>query len=190
VRIDVEATRRPIEMLLAGKLDLAIISSTVNDRRLVSRPLFSDELVVIASRRHRFAQQTHVKIAEMRDETLFIYPPREESRVLQDVLLPAGAAPARIEEVTLTEAITELVKAGLGVAVLARWAVQPLVDAGTLVARPLTARGLRREWRAVMPKDLAGIDYVREFIDLLQKHAPTARSGEAKLVKTAPLIRA
>ena len=188
VRIDVEATRRPIEMLLAGKLDLAIISSTVNDRRLVSRPLFSDELVVIASRRHRFAQQTHVKIAEMRDETLYIYPPREESRVLQDVLLPAGAAPARIEEVTLTEAITELVKAGLGVAVLARWAVQPLVDAGTLVARPLTARGLRREWRAVMPKDLAGIDYVREFIDLLQKHAPVSRSAETKLVKTATRI--
>jgi len=185
VRIDVEATRRPIEMLLAGKLDLAIISSTVNDRRLVSRPLFSDELVVIASRRHRFAQQTHVKIAEMRDETLYIYPPREESRVLQDVLLPAGAAPARIEEVTLTEAITELVKAGLGVAVLARWAVQPLVDAGTLVARPLTARGLRREWRAVMPKDLASIDYVREFIDLLQKHAPVSRSAQPKLVKAA-----
>jgi LysR family transcriptional regulator for metE and metH len=185
VRIDVEATRRPIEMLLAGKLDLAIISSAVSDRRLVSRPLFSDELVVIASRRHRFAQQTHVKIAEMRDETLFIYPPREESRVLQDVLLPAGAAPARIEEVTLTEAITELVKAGLGVAVLARWAVQPLIDAGTLVARPLTARGLRREWRAVMPKDLASIDYVREFIDLLQKRAPMAPSPEPKLVKTA-----
>jgi LysR family transcriptional regulator, regulator for metE and metH len=185
VRIDVEATRRPLEMLLAGKLDLAIISSTVNDRRLVSRPLFSDELVVIASRRHRFAQQTHVKIAEMRDETLYIYPPRDESRVLQEVLLPAGAAPARIEEVTLTEAITELVKAGLGVAVLARWAVQPLVDAGTLVARPLTARGLRREWRAVMQKDLAGIDYVREFIELLQKHAPVSRSAQPKLVKAA-----
>ena len=108
--------------------------------------------------------------------------------MLQDVLLPAGAAPARIEEVTLTEAITELVKAGLGVAVLARWAVQPLVDAGTLVARPLTARGLRREWRAVMPKDLASIDYVREFIDLLQKHAPASRRAEPKLVKAATRI--
>jgi len=37
------------------------------------------------------------------------------------VLIPAGAMPARVEAVQLTEAITELVKAGLGVAILARW---------------------------------------------------------------------
>ena len=129
--------------------------------------------MVMSSRHHRFAQQTHVRLSEMRDETLFVYPPKEESRVLQEVLLPAGAVPARIEEVLLTEAITELVKAGLGVAVLAPWSVRPLLDAGTIVARPLTARGLHREWRATMPKDLARVDYVREFIDLLEKNAPT-----------------
>src|SRR6185295_7521630 len=169
VRIDVEATRRPIEMLLAGKIDLAIMSSAVADRRLVSRKVFEDELVLVAAPDHRFAQQPHVRLAELRDETLFIYPPRDESRVLQDVLLPAGISP-RIEEVQLTEAITELVKAGLGVAVLARWAVQPLVESGALLARSLTARGLRRQWRAVMPRDLARVDYVTAFIDLLEKH--------------------
>jgi hypothetical protein len=26
-----------------------------------------------------------------------------------------------------------------------------------------------------MPKDLAQVDYVREFVDLLEKNAPTAR---------------
>ena len=184
VRIDVEATRAPIAMLLAGKIDLAIVSSAVTDRRLVSRKVFEDEVVLIAARHHRFAQQPHVRISEMRDETLFIYPPREESRVLQEVLLPAGVSP-RIEEVQLTEAITELVKAGLGVAFLARWAVQPLIDAGTIVARPLTARGLHREWRAVMPKDLARADYVLEFIDLLEKHAPTGRSTKAPRLVSA-----
>jgi len=185
VRIDVEATRRPIEMLLAGRIDLAIMSSTVTDRRLVSRKVFDDELVLIAAIDHRFAQLSHVRLTELRDETLYIYPPRDESRVLQEVLLPAGISPARIEEVQLTEAITELVKAGLGVAVLARWAVQPLVDAGAILARPLTARGLHRHWRAVMPRDLARADYVMEFIDLLEKHAPTARSSKAPRLVSA-----
>jgi len=177
VRIDVGATGRPLEMLLAGKLDLAIMSSPVRDRRLVSRPVFDDELVVVAARDHRFAKQTHVRLSDLRDETLYVYPPKEESRVLQEVLVPSSHAPARVEEVMLTESIAELVKAGLGVSVLARWAVQPLVDAGSIVSRPLTARGLRREWRAVMPKDLAGADYIGEFIELLGKHAPTARAS-------------
>ena len=177
VRIDVAATGRPLDMLLAGKLDLAIMSSPVRDRRLVSRPVFDDELVVVAARDHRFAKQTHVRLSDLRDETLYVYPPKDESRVLQEVLVPSGHVPARVEEVMLTESIAELVKAGLGVSVLARWAVQPLVDAGSIVSRPLTARGLRREWRAVMPKDLAGADYIGEFIELLGKHAPTARAS-------------
>jgi LysR family transcriptional regulator for metE and metH len=181
VRIDVGATGRPVENLIAGKIDLAIVSSPVTDRRLVTRPVFADELKVMASRHHRFAQQTHVKLSEMRDETLFLYPPKEESTVLQEVLMPAGAVPARIEEVLLTEAITELVKAGLGVAVLAPWSVQPLLDAGAIVARPLTARGMHREWCAAMPKALAQVDYVREFIDLLEKNAPTARNAKPRL---------
>jgi LysR family transcriptional regulator, regulator for metE and metH len=180
VRIDVDATHHPVEMLLAGKIDIGIISSEVNDRRLVVRQVFEDEVVLIASKRHRFAQQTHVKVTDLRDETLFVYPPREESRVLQEVLLPAGVAPARVDEVMLTEAIAELVKAGLGVAFLARWAVQPLIDAGTVVARPLTARGLHRTWRAVMPKDLAAVDYVAAFVELLQSHAPSIRAARPR----------
>ena len=150
VRIDVGATHHPVEMILAGKVDLGLMSTPVRDRRLASRRVFDDELVVIAAPHHRFARQARVRLSQMRDETLFIYPPKEESGPLQNVLLPAGAAPARIEEVQLTEAITELVKAGLGVAILARWAVQPLIDAGAIVGRSLPARGMQRVWSAGM----------------------------------------
>jgi LysR family transcriptional regulator for metE and metH len=188
VRIDVAATHRPVEMLLTGKIDLGLMSTPVRDRRLVSRRVFDDELVLIASVHHRFAQQARVRLAQMRDETLFVYPPKEESGPLQNVLLPAGAAPARVEEVQLTEAITELVKAGLGVAILARWAVQPLIDAGSVIGRALPARGMHRVWSAVMPRDLAGVDYINAFIDLLEKHAPTARSGKPAAV--APVAQA
>jgi LysR family transcriptional regulator for metE and metH len=185
VRIDVEATHHPVAMLLAGKIDLGLMSTPVRDRRLVSRRVFDDELVVIASKHHRFAQQGRLRLEQMRDETLFVYPPKAESGPLQNVLIPAGAVPARVEEVQLTEAITELVKAGLGVAILARWAVQPLIDAGAVVARSLPARGMHRVWSAVMPKDLARTDYVNEFIDLLERHAPTTRRGTPAAVPSA-----
>jgi LysR family transcriptional regulator for metE and metH len=187
VRIDVGATHHPVEMILAGKVDLGLMSTPVRDRRLASRRVFDDELVVIAAPHHRFARQARVRLSQMRDETLFIYPPKEESGPLQNVLLPAGAAPARIEEVQLTEAITELVKAGLGVAILARWAVQPLIDAGAIVGRSLPARGMHRVWSAVMRKDLASTDYVNEFIDLLEAHAPTTRKGSPAMI--APVAR-
>ncbi len=186
VRIDVEATHRPLEALLAGRIELGLMSTPVRDRRLISRRVFDDELVLIASPQHRFARQARVRLAQMRDETLFIYPPREESGPLQKVLIPAGAVPARIEQVQLTEAITELVKAGLGVAILARWAVQPLIDAGAVVGRSLPARGMRRVWSAVMPKDLERVDYVRAFIDLLETHAPTDRKApSARIARRA-----
>jgi LysR family transcriptional regulator, regulator for metE and metH len=185
VRIDVDATHHPVEMLLAGKIEIGIVSSPIKDRRLAVTPVFEDEVVLIASKRHRFAQQTHVKVADLRDETLFVYPPREESTVLQKVLLPAGVSPARVDEVMLTEAILELVKAGLGVSFLARWAVQPMIDAGAIVARPLTARGLHRVWSAAMPKDLASVDYVAAFVNLLQAHAPSARVDRPRVVSRA-----
>ena len=172
VRIDVDATRTPVDTLLAGKVDVALMSTPVRDRRLTSTPIFDDEVVVIAAPTHPFARKTYVKVADMHGETLLLYPPKEESLILNQVLLPAGAVPGRIDEIQLTEAIIELVKAGLGVSVIARWAVEPVVKSGALVARPLGARGQHRRWSAVMPKDLAKADFVREFINLLVEYAP------------------
>ncbi len=180
LRIDIDATQDPLSKLLAGKLDLAIVSSPIRDRRLAHRPVFDDELVVILRPDDPLAGRRYIRASDLAQKTLLIYPPQRESRVLNEVLLPAGVTP-RVEEVPLTEAMTEMVRAGLGVAVLARWAVQPLLDRGELVGRPLTARGLRRQWSAVTPKDLARTDYVREFIDLLSKHGPTLSSRPARL---------
>lgn len=182
VRIDIDATQDPFPRLLAGTLDLAIVSSPLRDRRLTRRLVFDDELVVIVRPDHALARRRYVRPVDLAQETLFIYPPQRESRVLNEVLLPAGVTP-HVEEVPLTEAMTEMVRAGLGVAVLARWAVQPLLNRGLIAGRPLTARGLRRQWSAVTPKDLASVDHVREFIDLLARHAPT---GSSPPVKSGP----
>ena len=88
-------------MLLAGKLDLAIMSTSGTR----PPPGIAPGLRRRAGRRSRARtiasrKQTHVRLSDLRDETLYVYPPKEESRVLQEVLVPSGHVPARVEEVS------------------------------------------------------------------------------------------
>jgi LysR family transcriptional regulator for metE and metH len=186
VRIDAEATSRPLAVLLAGKLDLALMLSSVKDRRLAATPLFRDELVVVVPPKHRFASQPYVRPSQLADESMFIYSARENSYVFQRLLSPAGIVPRRLQQVQLTEAILELVRAGLGVSVLARWAVQPYLDRRSVVGVRLTPRGFYRNWTAVVPRALAATPYVAEFLRLIAAHVPVER----KDVTRRPVLRA
>lgn len=58
-------------------------------------------------------------------------------------------------------------KAGLGVAALAHWAVRPHLEAGTVVALPLPGRSLLQRWNAVMLRQCVGVPILRDFVELL-----------------------
>lgn len=176
VRIAVEATRRPLEALLEGAIDLAVVTSSVSDKRLIATPLFDDELVAVVAPSHPFAKRASVDPQDFADEHLIIYSAdRADSYTFSRILTPAGVEPARISQVPLTEAILELVKAGLGVSVMARWAVEPAIRSGEVRAVRVTRRGVFRSWTAVTLKDRAEPKWQREFIALLARRALPAR---------------
>ncbi len=180
VHIDAEATKNPLTSLLSGSLDLAIMSTPVRNRHLVSVDLFEDEMMLLVAATHPLASQPAVRLSEFRDLTMFTYSPREENAFISETLRQAGVTPAAVHSVQITEALIELVRAGLGVAVLARWAVQPHVEAGRgLRAVPITGRGLFRQWRAVVPRRIAECEYVAEMIRLVIAHAPADRTRQA-----------
>jgi LysR family transcriptional regulator for metE and metH len=168
VRIVAEATRRPVEALLDGRLDLAITSSIARNKKLLFKPLFKDEIVVIVSPDHPLASRPFVSASDFASEHLLIYAvPKEELGIYQKVLIPAGVSPKHVSKVELTEAIIEMVKAGLGIGAMARWAITPQLKAGTLRALPLTARGFHRRWNAAMIRQKATPTYVSRFVELL-----------------------
>lgn len=176
VRIVVEATFDPFQALLEGNLDLAIVHAPVHHRMLTYQPLFQDEMVVIVGRNHPLARQTHFPLQAFAEETLLVYPPRERSRILKDVLNPAGIVPRCIQEVQLTEAVIELVKAGAGVSVLAKWAVAPQIRSGEVRALRVTKDGWHRTWSAATHRQRAHRTVVQDFVDVLIKHPLTAAS--------------
>ena len=148
VSIDADSTHKAIDALLAGKLDVAIVSSPPKLRNLVLSPICDDEMVLVMAPEHPMAHARYVRPRDLATETIIIYPPREDSTLLQKFLIPAAVEPKDILEIPLTEAMIEMVVAGLGVALLARWAIAPHLKTGRLTARPFTARGLRRTWYA------------------------------------------
>jgi LysR family transcriptional regulator for metE and metH len=169
-QLEIEATDNPFEALLEGKLDLAIVCTPIRDRRIRYTPLFEDEMVVIVPPEHRLAGKSYVAAADLADETLFLIPPKEDSLVLMNVLAPAGVSPRRVQQVTLTEAIIEMVSGGLGVAALPKWAVAPQLASGDLIGLPLTEQGFRRTWSAAQLRNKHAPAYLEEFIRLLREH--------------------
>jgi LysR family transcriptional regulator for metE and metH len=174
VQIDPDSTLDPIGRLVDGRIDLALVSTAVHNPRLSVTPLFEDEHVLVVPPTHRLAKQRWVRLAEFREECLLTYTGAEASAFLTRVLRPAGVVPAHVETVKLTEVALEMVRAGLGVAVLARWAVEPCVRIGALRALRVTPDGWFKHWQAVVPRHQAEAEHLQEFMRLVTTHTPAA----------------
>jgi LysR family transcriptional regulator for metE and metH len=183
----VEATRNPHRALLDGKIDLALVSSPVRNNKLIYKPLFRDELVVILSKDHHLNARSFIKPEDFLTEHLILYTKPEEHYAVNQVLVPAGVSPKRVSNVQLTEAIVEMVKAGVGVGILSRWTVAPQLDAGIIRALPLTRNGLFRDWSAAMQKHKATPAYLTAFLKLLANNSVLVMKTENKRGKATKL---
>jgi LysR family transcriptional regulator for metE and metH len=191
-RIVADATRRPLAALLDGELDVAIVRLPVRDRRLRVTPLFTDEILALVSPGHPWAARPYVVAEDFAQEHYIGYTVTPaESHFFQELFVPAGVAPRQVSAIQLTEAIVELVKGGVGVAALARWAVEPHVREGTLCAVRITKAGLWREWGAVRRAARGAPKHVTTFVDVLRAQLARGPAGvAARLVSALPIHQA
>jgi LysR family transcriptional regulator for metE and metH len=181
VRIVIEATRAPIAALLRGELELAVVSSKVRDRQLVAERLFDDEWVVILPSMHALRKLPYVSAIDLRQETVFTHDgtPQDAER-LRERLAAERAPMPKIQLIPLTEAIVELVRAGLGVGLVSRWAVAPHEASGQIVTRRFTKAGMKERWSAVYNRhDAERRPVLARFAELLRATPPTS-SGRAR----------
>ena len=186
-QLAIEATHSPFEPLLEGKLDLAIVSEPIRNRKIRYTPLFNDEVVIVVPPAHRFAGQAFVAPQDFAEENFIIFPPKEDSTVLMKYIVAAGVSPRKVTEVMLTDTIIEMVKGGLGVTALAKWAVAPELGARALVGLSLTQQGFHRTWWAAQLRDKRTPPYVEEFIRLLIEHPIPQSVAPRKLAPKARL---
>jgi LysR family transcriptional regulator for metE and metH len=183
VQIRLEAAREPVAALLRGELELAVVSSPVRDRQLVVVPLFDDEWTVICAPGHALARRPYVTAVELGRERLFAHDaPRSDVERLRALIASERAAMPDVRLVPLTDALVELVKAGLGIGLVSSWAVAPYVARGDVVTRRLTRAGLRERWVAAYRSDAAGSLPLARFAELVREVSarPSPRRRRAR----------
>jgi LysR family transcriptional regulator for metE and metH len=160
-------TRKPLPALLNNELEVAIVYQPTPDRRVKMTDLFDDELVAVTAAGHPLADREYLRPKDFSTENLFSYTSLATNFLYLKVLRPAGICPKEVSEIPLTEAMLELIKAGLGIAALARRAVQPYLARGEFRAIPITARGLFRKWYAATRNTRIQLDPLKSFIEAL-----------------------
>ena len=166
IRIVIEATQRAKAALEAGEVDAAILQSSGVDPRVEYWPLFRDELQLVIGPSHRLAGRKYVQPADLGAETLLLHHvPSGKYAVVEEFFAPAKAYPRQLRQVLLTEAIVEMVRAGMGVSVLSRWLIEPHLRERKLTAIGLGPRGVWRHWRLAAVKGHA----LRVHIEQLAK---------------------
>lgn len=141
-------TPETMERLEEGLVDLAICLRPSDVTRLEYRSLFEDELVFVVSTLHPWKSQPP-KPRDLADET-FIVSSRNSltGALINDYFLKLGVRPRSLMELGSPEAVKELAKLGIGVAITAAWTAREDIKMGRLVTTPLPKGKIVRRWIA------------------------------------------
>jgi len=176
--IAIECTADPIAALLADEIDLALVSEAPvsRSRRLVDRPLFSDEIVFVMAASHRLASRGSLTRADLQGVSLFTSraPTRDMGWFLKPLAGAKGEPPLNYQVIPLTEAVVDFARAGLGVGVLSEWVAEPHLRRGDVVARRLASGPIRRPWRLVWRKEVESA--ALPLLKVLQQATPRVLS--------------
>ena len=147
IEINIEATKEPFQYLMEGKIDFAIVSSESAKDTINFEPLITDEMVVIISKDNKLCSYNNLELTNLKEQNLILYDiPEKKNYVLTNILDNNTSLVRSIQKVQLTEAIIQLVKANLGITIMAKWAVEIFLEDEQLKFIPLKGKQGKRDW--------------------------------------------
>jgi DNA-binding transcriptional LysR family regulator len=163
VSVQTEHSEQIAQMVLADEVQVGLERS-ISHPDVVTVPLYDDEVVLVASAKHPFAQTGAATLEEISTQPLIMFSRGSGYYTLVDTALSqAGILVSPTMELDNMEATKKMVEEGLGIAVLPRVAVEREVDAGEL--RHIDVSGL------VMPK--------RQIAMIYRRARPLSRAAQA-----------
>ena len=162
-----------VQQILAGELDVAFVSLPVEARGIHTERLNEDQLVAIASPRHRLARQKTVSAYALAGEKLILGERGGNTRrLIDEFFAQAGVKPTVAMELSRQAAIKRMVEEDMGVGIVPLQTVREEVDRGRLVRWWI--EGAQINWELGLARLSGGYEspILHSFIKLCHKYFP------------------
>ena len=169
-----------VGQILGGELDLAFVSLPVEARGIQTERLNEDQLVAIASSRHRLAKQKAVSAYTLAGEKLILGERGGNTRRLIDQFFAqAGVALSVSMELSRQQAIKRMVEEDMGVGIVPLQSVIEDVEKGRLVRWWI--EGAHINWELGVARLSGGYEspIMQAFLRLVRTHFENAAAKAA-----------
>ena len=183
-----------VEQIVAGELDIAFVSLPVDVRGIKTERLSEDQLVAIASPRHRLAKQKTISAYTLAGEKLILGERGGNTRRLIDQFFAQAGVTLRVAmELSRQQAIRRMVEEDMGVGIVPLQSAQDEVEKGKLVRWWI--EGAEINWELGIAQLSGGYEspIMQKFVTLAKKTfatpTPTSSAKKAKTVASKPKVR-
>lgn len=143
-----------LEMAVRNEIQVGLVRA-LRHPMIESRPLYEDEVVLVAPPGHAFAADGEIPLERMAEARIILFDRTSSYYDLTNtVFREAGISPRGVMELDNIDAAKQMVEQGLGVALLPRTAVAAELAAGTLRLVKITdAAPITRQIVAIRRRD-------------------------------------
>ncbi len=182
VRLQYQHPARVYELVESDRVDLGLVSYPKSSRTIKATTWREEPMVLVCSPSHRLATKERVTIEDLHGQEIVAFDPDLEIRHEIDRVLTARGVEVRVSmEFDNTETIKRAVEINAGVSLLPAPTVDREVQAGELVARPLSGVELARPIGIIQRRGKELGKTANRFRQMLLSLAPTLvqNAGEA-----------
>jgi DNA-binding transcriptional LysR family regulator len=172
LELEIANSQRVVDGVLARQWDLGMIGIPLMHPHLHVQPYWRDTLVLIVASHHHLATRPAVTLADLSEETwIFREAGSASGQVVKGVLNGAHLVQAHTLVLQGSEGVKQAVMAGLGIAMVSRFAITLEVQQGVLRILPLTDVQAERDLCLIWRKDSRLPAAVHALLAVLQEQS-------------------
>lgn len=174
VHLLVGNTKRVVELLNSGNIDLGLVEGEVARQKMQVDKLIQDELLLVAPAQHPWAKKKEISISELIKEPFILREGGSGTRqMIEKFLSGHGVSPYNLKVSMVlgsTEAIKSAVENGLGVSIISRWSARKEIKYGTLSLLRIKEQKMLREFSLITNKGAVSSHAVDEFLTYIKSY--------------------